>query len=139
MAPMIPRRALGAVILVWATVTWGGRIGLLTGPEAAEPAVWLRIVGSLATAGAAGIALLVRHRWMRPAAWAYAATAAVIWSSSLISVWADGSTSVAFRLVHTALAVVSLALAAAVVFAVHQPVETGDSADSTSDGTAVPS
>ena len=75
---MIPRRALGVVIIAWALVTWGGRIGLLTGPESADPTVWFRIVGSLATAGAAGAALLVGHRWMRSAAWAYAATTTTI-------------------------------------------------------------
>lgn len=122
---MIPRRALGIVILAWALISWGGRIGLLTGPESAELVTWLRIVGSLATAALAAGALAFDASWARPVAWLYAGTAVAIWSTSLASVWADGSNSIAFKLVHTALAVVSLGLAALAIRAAGQATGTG--------------
>jgi len=108
---MIPRRALGIVIIAWALVSWGGRIGLLTGPDSADLVTWLRIVGSIATATVAAGALVFDASWARPAMWLYAAMVVAIWSTSLVSVWADGSNSAGFRLVHTVLAAVSLGLA----------------------------
>lgn len=122
---MIPRRALGIVIIAWALLAWGGRIGLLTGPESAELVTWLRIVGSIVTAAIAAAALVFDSPWVRPALWLYAATAAAIWVTSLASVWADGSNSTGFRLVHSALAVVSLGLAALAIRAAGQATGTG--------------
>lgn len=122
---MIPRRALGIVIIAWALVSWGGRISLLTGPESADLVTWLRIVGSIATAVIAGGGLIFDVSWMRPAAWLYAGTALVIWATSLASVWADGSNSLGFTLVHTALAAISLALAALAIRAAGQATGTG--------------
>lgn len=123
---MIPRRGLGIVIIAWALVSWGGRIGLLTGPESAELVTWLRIVGSIVTAAIAAAALVVDAPWMRPATWLYAGTVAAVWLTSLASVWADGSNSTGFRLVHTVLAVVSLVLALLAIRAAGQATGTGE-------------
>lgn len=122
---MIPRRALGIVIIAWALVSWGGRIGLLTGPESADLVTWLRIGGSLVTAAIAAAALIFDAPWIRPATWLYAGTVAAIWSTSLASVWADGSNSAGFRLVHTVLAAISLSLAVLAIRAAGQATGTG--------------
>lgn len=122
---MIPRRALGIVIIAWVLVSWGGRIGLLTGPESADLVTWLRIVGSIVTAAIAAAALIFEAPWMRPAMWLYAGTAAAIWFTSLAAVWADASNSTGFRLVHTVLAAISLGLAALAIRAAGQATGTG--------------
>ncbi len=127
---MIPRRVLGIVILAWALLSWGGRVGLLTGPESGDLVVWFRIAGSLATAAIVGLALLASASWLGPAAWLYAVVAGVVWSTSLVSVWTDPTTGMAFRLVHSALAAVSVSLAVLAVRESRQPAGTSaDSAD----------
>lgn len=132
---MIPRRALGVVIAVWALSSWGGRVGLLTGPESADPVVWLRIVGSLGTAAIAGWALWRSTAWLGLAAWLYAVTAGSVWVTSLVSVWTDRDAGAGFRIVHTALALVSLSLALLTVLAARQP--TGATSDSAAGTAAV--
>ena len=99
-------------------------MGLLTGPESGDPVVWLRIVGSLGTAAIAGWALFASASWLPPAAWLYAVTAGAVWSTSLFSVWTDPAAGPGFRLVHTALAAVSLSLASLAVRESRQPVGT---------------
>jgi hypothetical protein len=99
-------RRLAVLIAVWALVTWGGRIGLLQ--EGAGWLDWTRIAGSLAVAATAA-ALLWRGR-RSPVLWVYSGFTALIWVTSLVSVW-SGEHSVGFRLVHSALAGGSLLLA----------------------------
>lgn len=99
-------RRLAVLVLAWALVTWGGRIGLLA--EGAGWLDWTRIVGSLAVAALATILLWSGRRWR--ALWIYSGFTALIWVGSLASVW-RGDHSVGFTLVHTALAAVSLVLA----------------------------
>ncbi len=103
-------RLLGVLILLWAAITWGGRIGLLVG---SDPVAVARIVISIAVALAAGYVLIRRHSEGRGrlVLWTYALVTAAIWLSSLANVWTNDN-SIGFRLVHTALAAVSLALAA---------------------------
>ena len=115
MRSMIPRRALAAVIVVWALVTWGGRIGLLSGGEPVSS--WVRIVGSLVVALAAGWALWRPGRLTSTIVWVYASVTALVWVTSVFSVWTTAH-ELAFRLVHTVLAAVSLTVATLAVRAV---------------------
>lgn len=103
-------RALGASIVLWTAIAWGGRIGLLVGGE--DLWAWLRIGGSmLIGAAAAGSLLVPRMRaWRRPTLFLFSIWTVVLWSRSLIVNWV-GSGSLAFKLVHTALAVGFFALA----------------------------
>lgn len=98
-------RRLAVLVAVGALVTWGGRIGLL---QSAGWLDWARIAGSLAVAAMA-TALLWRGR-RSPLLWIYSGFTALIWVSSLVSVWSNEH-SVGFRLVHSALAGGSLLLA----------------------------
>lgn len=102
-------RLIPWAILVWTLVSWGGRIGLLTEPETADPASWARIAGSLAVGTVASVLLLTGRR-RRLASWVFAAWTGAIWGRSLLVVWTEANTA-GFRLVHTALAVVWFALA----------------------------
>lgn len=95
----------------WALLTWGGRVGLLTGSEASDPVTWLRVGGSLLAAGL-GVWGLLRAR--TGGVWVYAVVTAAVWVTSLISVWTTPNT-VGFRAVHTLLAAVSGGLAVAAV------------------------
>lgn len=106
------RRTLGWAIAIWATITWGGRIGLLTGPEADDPWTWIRVLGSLAAAAGATYALLRPSSGSRALLVVYAGVTVAVWSTSVVSVWITDHET-AFRVVHTVLAAVSLALAAA--------------------------
>lgn len=118
--PMISHRVLAALIAVWAAVTWGGRIGLLTGDETLVAKT--RIAVSLLVAVVAVAALLTRARWRRAAVVAYAVVAVAVWGSSAVSVLGDPSSSLAFKAVHLVLAVVSLSLAVLAWYvAVRQP------------------
>ncbi len=105
-------RLLGVLILLWAAITWGGRIGLLVG---SDPVAVARIVISIVVALAAGYVLIRRHSEGRGrlVLWTYSLVTAAIWFTSLASVWTNDN-PVGFRLVHTALAAVSLALASVV-------------------------
>ena len=103
---MMSHRRLAVLVAVWALVTWGGRIGLLQ--EGAGWLDWTRIVGSLAVAAMATVLLWSDRRWR--VLWIYSGLTALIWVGSLASVW-SGEHSVGFRLVHSALAAVSLLLA----------------------------
>ena len=103
------RRLIPWAILVWTLVSWGGRIGLLTEPETADPASWARIAGSLAVGTGAAV-LLMAGLLPRLASWAFAVWSAAIWGRSLLVVWTEQNTA-GFRLVHTALAVVWITLA----------------------------
>lgn len=115
---MIADRTLALVIAVWTALTWGGRIGLLTGSEAGLAKA--RIAVSILLAAAAVIALISQTAWKRPALAAYAAGALLIWGSSLVAVWTDPTSSFAFRAVHTLLAVVSMGIAGLAVAALRR-------------------
>lgn len=98
------RWVLAITVLVWTLIAWAGRIGLLTGTE--EWASWLRIGGSLMIGVIAAAALVTP--WlsplMKPVLYVLAAWSVAIWTRSLIVNWM-GSGSLAFKLVHTGLAV----------------------------------
>lgn len=98
--------------MLWAAVTWGGRIGLLTGPEADDPWTWIRVLGSLVVAAGAGVALFRPVPGSRMLLGVYAVVTTAVWGTSLVSVWTTDHET-AFRVVHTVLALVSFALAAA--------------------------
>ncbi len=104
-------RVLGVLILVWAAATWGGRISLLVD---ADPTAVMRVAVSILAAIAAGAVLIRGTARGRSILWTYAVVTAAVWISSLVSVWRNDH-QVGFRLVHTALAAVSLALALAAV------------------------
>lgn len=107
------RRVLGAAVAAWTLAAWGGRIGLLTAPEAAEAVTWLRVGGSLATGLAGAAALAVGGGGTaRRTIGVYAAWTAGVWGTSLVDVWTHDH-PLGFRLVHTALAAVSVGLAGA--------------------------
>lgn len=118
---MIPQRTLGITIIGWSLITWGGRIGLLTGAESDQIWTWVRIAGSLVTAFAAGIGLLMALGAVRVLVAVYGALAVVVWGTSLVSVFGDAETTAAFKLVHSVLAVISLALALVAVKWVFNP------------------
>lgn len=103
-------RRLALAIGVWALITWGGRINLLTDPEAGDPTTWLRVGASLVAAAGAVVGLLVTSRWSRSLLATYAAVTGIVWVVSLVSVWSNDH-ELGFRLVHTLLAAVSLVLA----------------------------
>jgi len=105
-------RLLAALIGVWAAVTWGTRINLLTDPESADPTTWLRVGASIVAAVGAVVGLLRVGRRSRALVATYAAVTAIVWVGSLFSVWTTEH-PLGFRLVHTALAAVSLVLAGA--------------------------
>jgi hypothetical protein len=96
----------------WTALSWGGRISLLTGAERTDPWAWTRIGGSILIGLVVAGALLVR-RWRWPG-WLLAGWVTMIWGRSLYGVWTDPNT-LGFRLVHTGLAAVWLALAGAAI------------------------
>lgn len=101
---------LAVLIGGWAAITWGGRIGLLAGDETFTAKA--RIAVSLLVATVAVAGLLGRAPWRRSAVVVYALVTMAVWGSSAVSVLGDGASSVGFKLVHLALAAVSLFLAA---------------------------
>lgn len=108
---MPSRTALALAVAVWTLLTWGGRIRLLTEAEQ-DPSNWIRIGGSLLIGAAAVVVLLVAadsgvERWVLTL---FAVWSTVIWVRSLIAVW-GGDESLAFRAVHTVLALGFLILA----------------------------
>ncbi len=110
---MISRRTLGWVIAAWTLISWGGRIGLLTDADGADLRSWLRIGGSLALGLVTGAAF-VSGRMVRVTGYVFAAWTSFVWVRSLVTVWTEPNT-LAFRLVHTALALVWFALVAGAV------------------------
>ena len=103
-------RLLAVLIGVLAVVTWGTRINLLTG--SADPTTWLRVGASIVAAAGAVVGLLRVGRRSRALVATYVAVTAIVWVGSLVSVWTTEH-PLGFRLVHTALAAVSLVLAGA--------------------------
>lgn len=97
------------MIGLWAVFTWGGRIGLLVGDEATMAKV--RIGLSLFVAAVAVVASAARATWLRPAVGVYSIATALVWSTSVFSVLGDPSSTLAFKLVHIALATVSIGIA----------------------------
>lgn len=117
---MISRRTTGLIILLWTLVSWGSRVGLLTGTDAADAGSWFRIGGSLfiglLTAGA-----FFSSRGVRPLGWVFAVWTTAVWTRSSVTVWAEPNTT-SFRLVHTGLAIVWCLL---VVLAIRKGQGTG--------------
>lgn len=107
-------RLLAGGIAGWTAITWGGRINLLTGDEASDPVTWARVGGSIAVgalgAVAAWSATSGSRRWPAAGLGTYAVWNLAIWGSSMVTTW-QGDYTTAFKLVHTALAGGSLALA----------------------------
>lgn len=103
---MTGRIWLAIGILGWTAATWGGRIRLLTGAEQADPSNWVRIGGSILIGlAAAGVLVWAGggqiERWVLTL---FAIWSTAIWLRSLVTVWA-GDGSMAFKLVHTVLAI----------------------------------
>lgn len=105
------RVALGIAIAVWTLAAWGGRIGLLTSGEGLW--AWVRIGGSLAIGLFAAATLLVPQLEgaRRPALIIFSVFTVVLWARSLWVNWV-GDGTLAFKLVHTVLALGFFALAA---------------------------
>ena len=120
---MISHRVLAALIAMWAAVTWGGRVGLLTGDETLMAKA--RIAVSLLVAVVAVASLLTRARWRHAAVATYAVVAVAVWGSSAVSVLGDPSSSPAFKAVHLLLAVVSVSLAVLAWYVVVRQQEPG--------------
>lgn len=105
------RVVLGVAITLWTLVAWGGRIGLLTSGEGLW--AWVRIGGSLAIGLFAAATLLLpqlegARRW---ALIVFSLFTVALWARSLWVNWA-GDGTMAFKLVHTVLAIGFFALAA---------------------------
>ncbi len=121
-ATVVALRPLDRVVLLaaalWQVVAWGGRISLLTDAETADWWNWFSIGGSLLVglaAGLVGLGLIRRLGVARLAAWAYLVVGLITWTRSLANVWTEPN-SMGFRLVHTALALVTWGLGAASVW-----------------------
>lgn len=97
---------------VWQFISWGGRITLLTEAETFDFWNWFRIGGSLLLGTAVllvGVGLVRLPALARGFAWAYLAVALVTWSRSLWFNLTEPNT-VAFRVMHVALALVTWTL-----------------------------
>jgi hypothetical protein len=98
---------------LWTFITWGNRIGLLTGDEASDPWTWIRVGGSLLFGLAlAGVALTLWRgwpfsSWMARIFVGFGILMLVIWLRSAFSVLGDDE-SVAFKVVHIVLAAISI-------------------------------
>ena len=90
-------------IVVWTAIAWGGRIGLLIGDGSIW--AWGRIGGSLLVALLAVLALLspIGDRLAGALIALFVVWTVLLWTRSLAVNWA-GSGSLAFKLVHTVLA-----------------------------------
>ena len=118
MTDLFSRRRATTILLaaaVWTAGVWGSRIGLITGDELGDWPNIVRIVVSLAFAPVLAYLAFRVHRAGRSGASAVLAAFSgwmvIVWIPSLLSVSA-GDSSAAFKLVHTVLAVVSLAFGA---------------------------
>lgn len=103
-------RWLGASILAWTLLAWGGRIGLLA--EGDDNWDKVRIGVSMAVGLAVFLVLWLRRldQWATPILYAFGGWTILIWARSLIINW-SGSGSLPFKLVHTLLGAGFLALA----------------------------
>lgn len=103
------RLALALAIVVWTSVAWGGRVGLLAGGEGLG--TWLRIGGSLLV-GLFAAATLVIPQLEGARRWAlivFSVFTVVLWARSLVVNWV-GDGTLPFKLVHTVLALGFLVL-----------------------------
>lgn len=96
-------RLLAGLVLVWTLVSWGGRIQLITAPEAGDPWALVRIGGSLLVGVATAVALWRAPDRTTALRWVFVVWTVVLWSRSLVVTWIDPP-SIAFGLVHTVLA-----------------------------------
>jgi hypothetical protein len=123
------RRWLGAAILAWTLLAWGGRVTLLTvGDDWLD---WVRIGGSVVVGVAVGLVLLLSPvgTQLKPWLYGFAGWTAVIWTRSMIVNWA-GSGALGFKVVHTVLALgFALLIWWAVAFARGNLVSGPDQAD----------
>ena len=103
--------ALAISIAVWTLAAWGGRIGLLTGDEGGL-GTWIRIGGSIVVGLSASATLVIPQLEgvRRPVLIVFSIFTVALWSRSMIVNW-TGSGSLAFKLVHTVLAIGFFALA----------------------------
>ena len=99
------KTALGIAIAILTLAAWGGRVGLLAEGEAGVWD-WVRIGGSLLVGLLAAGTLLIPalESARRPALILFSVWSVVLWGRALIVNWA-GDGTLAFKLVHTALAV----------------------------------
>ena len=99
------RRRLGiaVAIVIWTAIAWGGRIGLLDGGDSIW--AWARIGGSVLVALLAAFALVsaIGDRLADGLLLLFVVWTTVLWTRSVAVNWM-GSGSLAFKLVHTALA-----------------------------------
>lgn len=109
---MLSRTVLALAIAAWTLLAWGGRVRLLTDAEQGDLGNWVRIGGSLLVGAVAVLVLFLAagSGWELWGLSLFAAWSAIIWVRSLVIVWA-GDQSMAFKLVHTVLAVGFLVLA----------------------------
>lgn len=105
------KTALAIAITVWTLAAWGGRIGLLTSGEGIG--AWIRIGGSLLVGLFAAATLVVPRleSLQRPALLVFSFFTVILWVRSLYVNWV-GDGSMAFKMVHTVLALGFFALAA---------------------------
>jgi hypothetical protein len=84
-------------------IAWIGRVILLTPGDYWLD--WARVVGSLAVGLIAGLLLIipVPRGWARTGIYVFSVWTIVVWARSLLVNWM-GSGTMAFKLIHTALA-----------------------------------
>ncbi len=94
---------LALVISFLTAFAWGGRIGLLS--PADDLADFIRVAGSILIGALTAVVLVVPqlYAWRRRALFVFAGWTAAIWLRSLV-VNLGGSGTLAFKLVHTILA-----------------------------------
>lgn len=109
-----------AVAALWQFVAWGGRISLLTEAERFDWWHWTRIGGSLVIGALLALVAIRKARgsFARSVAWVFLVFGVLTWSRSLWVNWTEPANSLAFNLMHTALAGVTWGLAAWCVSAV---------------------
>ncbi len=96
-------KLLGGAILAWTLIAWGGRVGLLAvGDDWSDRA---RIAGSVLVGLVATAALWLgaSGRIARWVLYLFAIWTVVVWTRSMLVNWM-GSGTIAFKLVHTVLA-----------------------------------
>lgn len=105
----------------WQFVSWGGRISLLTAAERFDWWSWTRIGGSLLFGALLVLAAIGGRRtaFAKGVAVGFLTFALLTWGRSLLLVWADDANTLAFNVVHTALAAVTWFLGGAVVWTSH--------------------
>lgn len=112
-------QVLAAAGAIWQVVSWGGRVSLLT-EAGADRWDWIRIGTGLLLAVFLAVVALWKDAsfdFQQKVASSYLFLSIIVWGRSVLNVWSESNT-LGFRLMHTALALVTFSLGVALVRAV---------------------